>query len=199
MHSATKRKVREAEKRIERLHYKFISDYVKSLHKDAFDKAEELYGEIRQKYPQGVKDLTKTVEFMKAVTPDRAIPRYYMCRKTLEASTEMVLQIPLIQPSQLTRSTAPLPAEVSQPPAAAAEVSQPPAAAAEVSQPPAAVEALQPVLEEVYQELLKELQKDPDLMRIMDDLPLDVLNDDDMFDAIMPDDITPLEKELWFC
>ena len=214
--------MRDAEKRTERLHYKFINEYVKALHRDTFDKAEDLYLKIRQLYPPGVKDLTKTVEFIKVVTPNKRIPRYYMSRKTVEPNREMVLQIPLISVPELARFTAPPPPEVFQPPlpaAAAAEVIQPPsgaaaeviqpiaAAAAEVIQPPsgAAAEVIQPIPEEVYQELLKELQKDPDLMRILGDLPLSTLpNDDDddvfthMFDDIMPNNITPLEEELLF-
>ena len=191
--------MRDAEKRTERLHYKFINEYVKALHRDTFDKAEDLYLKIRQLYP-GVKDLTKTAEFVKVVTPNKRIPRYYMSRKTVEPNREMVLQIPLISAPELTRFTAPPPPpEVSQPP--------PPAAAAtEVIQPPsgAAAEVIQPIPEEVYQELLKELQKDPDLIRILDDLPLSTVpNDDDdvfthMFDDIMPNNITPLEEELLF-
>ena len=243
MYTAEKRRVREAEKRVERMHYKFITDYVKSLHNDTFVKAEELYRKIRRLYPHGVKDLTKTAEYMEVVTPDKAIPRYYASRKTVETNTEMemVLQIPLIPSHQTTRSTTPQAAEVLQPPAAevlqpqAAEVLQPPAAevlqppAAEVLQPPAAevlqppaAEVLQPLPEETYEKLLEELRKDPELMRILNDLPLDVpptasqplqscdvpnqelSNDDvftydnDMVDAIMPDDISPLEKELYF-
>ena len=214
MYTANKRRVREAEKRVERLHYKFINDYVKCLHKDTFDKAEELYRKIRQLYPHNVKDLTKTVEFMKVTTPDKAIPRYYACRKTTGTTEmEMVLRIPLITAPPAAEVLQPPTAEVSQPPAAevlqppTAEVSQPPAAevlqppTAEVLQPPTA-EVLQPLPEEAYEELLKELQKNPHLMRILDDLTHDLPHDDvfthdnDIFDAIMPDDISPLEKEL---
>ena len=223
MYTVTKRKVREAEKRTERLHYKFINEYVKALHRDTFDKAEGLYLKIRQLYPQSVKDITKTSEFMEVVTPNKRIPRYYMSRKTVEPNREMLLQIPLISAPELTRFTAPAAAaaaaevcqppsgaaaEVCQPPSgAAAEVCQPPSgAAAEVCQPPlgAAAEVIQPIPEEVYQELLKELQKDSDLMRILDDIPLSTVpNDDDdvfthMFDDIMPNNITPLEEELLF-
>ena len=102
MYTTTKRRAREAEKRIERHHYKFISDYVNVLHNDIYKKAEELYQCIRQKYPDGVKDLTKTFEYMNTVTPHKQVPRYYMSRKTKEESTNekrMVLEIPLLPPS----------------------------------------------------------------------------------------------------
>ena len=230
MSGNAKRRAREAEKRVERLHYKFITEYVKCLHKDTFDKAEELYRKTRQLYPHGVKDLTKTAEFMNVVTPDKAIPRYYVYRKTNETNTEMemVLEIPLIPLPQATGSTAAQSSPAAPP---AAEVLQPQSSPAV---PPAA-EVLLPLLlpEEAYEELLNELQKDPDLMQILNDLPIDVpptasqplqscdvpnqeLSNDlphddidvfthdndsmynDMWDGIMPDDITPLEKELWF-
>ena len=213
MSSNTKRRAREAEKRVERLHFKFITEYVKCLHGDIYDKAEGLYNNTRQQYPDGVKDLTKTVEFMHAVTPNKAIPRYYTHRKGNETHTEknnmqeMVLNIPLI-PLSKTRSMSVV-------------VSSPPA----VSQP-------LPLSDEVYQELLNELQQDPDLLQILNDFPIDdmdvssqqhdpdplqILNDfpiddmdvssyndmddslyNDIWDAIIPDDVTPLEKELQF-
>ena len=195
MYTATKRRLREAEKRVERLHYKFITEYMKSLHKDIFDKAEELYKNTRLLYPDGVKDLTKTIEFMQTVTPNKTIPRYYACRKTNEThirasnGREMVLEIPLMPQSETT---------------------SPPVAAP----PPPAVS--QPLLlpADVYEELLQDLQKDPDLRQILNDFPLDdmqelsndlphddmqeLLNDfplDDMVE-LSNDYITPLEKEL---
>ena len=201
MYTAAKRRVREAEKRVERLHFKFINDYVKNLHHNIYKDAENLYNTIRQKYPDGVKDLTKTVEFMEVATPDKTVPRYYMSRKTTETTTEMemVLTIPLIQhdgkntktqavTSPPTASfpqdvasppTASFPQDVASPPTASfpQDVASPPTASfpQDVASPPTASfpqDVALPVLpEKVYQDLLQELQKDPDLMEILNNFP----------------------------
>ena len=246
MYTAGKRRVREAEKRLERLEFKFITEYVKSLHGDIYRKAKELYQNARQLYPN-VKDLTKTVEFMSTVTPHKVIPRYYTQRKANDteknSTREMVLEIPLLFPNKTTSTpvdTQPTQpseetyqsAEVSQPTLPSeetyqsAEVSQPTLPSeetyqsAEVSQPtlpseetyqPA--EVSQPTLlsQETYEELLKELQQDPDLMQILNDFSIDTPPDDmdvftynddddgmnnDIWPSIIPDMVTQLEKEL---
>ena len=214
MYTAAKRRVREAEKRVERLHYKFINEYVKNLHHNIYKDAENLYNTIRQKYPDGVKDLTKTVEFMEVATPDKTVPRYYMSRKTTETTTEMemVLRIPLIQhdgkntETQAVTSppTASFPQDVASPPPTASfprDVTSPPP----VAPPPSPQDVALPVLpEKVYQDLLQELQKDPDLMEILNDFPLDgefsgkdtTTDVNDIWESIMPDDMSLLEDEL---
>ena len=209
MYTSKKRKVREAEKRVERLHFRFISDYVKVLHSDIYKKAEELYQSIRQKYPDGVKDLTKTFEYMNTVTPNNQVPRYYMSRKTKEKSTtkRMVLEIPLFPSSDVSSPPPHVsspPPDVSLPPphvsSPSSDVSSPPP---HVSSPPPDV-SLPPLSEEVFLQLLKDLHQDPDLSKILDGFPLD---DDsmmdtttdlqpDVWDSIRPQDISPLEQEL---
>ena len=183
MYTAAKRRVREAEKRVERLHYKFINEYVKNLHHNIYKDAENLYNATRQKYPDGVKDLTKTVEFMAVATPDKTVPRYYMSRKTTGTTTEMemVLRIPLIQHDGKNTGTQ------------------------TVTSPPSPQDVALPVLpEKVYQDLLQELQKDSDLMEILNNFPLDdgvfgndtTMDVNDIWESIMPDDMSPLEDEL---
>ena len=175
MYTAAKRRVREAEKRVERLHYKFINDYVKNLHHNIYKDAENLYNTIRQKYPDGVKDLTKTVEYMEVVTPGKTVPRYYMSRKTTETTTEMemVLRIPLIQHDGKNTKTQDVafPQDVASPPPTASfpqDVASPPPTASFPQ------DVALPVLpEKVYQDLLQELQKDSDLMEILNNSPLD--------------------------
>ena len=184
MYTSEKRRVREAEKRVERVRYKFITEYVRCLHGDIYKKAEELYDSTRQKYPDGVKDMTKTVEFMQVTTPNKRIPRYYSSRKTERRGTaEMVLEIPLLD---LNKGTS-LP-----PPASSPQLPSSP--------PPASL----PLSEEVFQQLLQELQHDPDLSHILNEFDShmdvsqqdDLACNDDLWDVIMPDNLTPLEKEL---
>ena len=200
----TKRRAREAEKRDERLHYKFITEYVKCLHKDIHDKAEELFNSIRHQYPN-VKDLTKTVEYMNVVMPSKPIPRYYQCRRSdgtrsnTKSMSQMVLEIPLIPLNPNTSLSVAAPS----PPVASPPVASPPVAAAS---PPVAASLHLPLSDNVYQALLSELQQDPDLWRIINDFPIDdsSLEDNDMddflhndiWDAIIPDDVTPIESEL---
>ena len=225
MYTAEKRRVRDAEKRMERLHYKFISEYVKVLHGDIYEKAENLYQTTRQKYPR-VKDLTKTMEYVKAVTPHKPVPRYYMSRKT-NTEMEMVLQIPLLSNTAVA-SRQPPAVSSPQPPAVAVSSPQPPAVAVSSPQPPAvsspqppavaspqppavsspqppAVSSLPlPLSDEVFKHLLQDLQQDPDLMNILDgfllndnDSMVDTTNlESDIWASIRPEENTPLEKEL---
>ena len=146
MWSSEKRRARELEKRNERLYYKFIYEYTKCLHPDVYTEATNMYRNIRELYPKQVKDITKTVEFM-AATKQENIPRYYYHRKTINPHSdtsntrEMVLEIPLMTPSEIPQS---------------------------ISQPPLLLE------QSVFEGLLKEIQNDPDLNRILNDFPGDV-------------------------
>ena len=235
---------------------------MRSLHSDLYDKADELYQNTRLLYPDGVKDLTKTVEFMVVTKPGKTIPRYYSNRKTNKApigtsnGREMVLEIPLMSQTEMTSPpvAAPSPTvplmsqmEMTSPPVAAPspttplmsqiETTSPPVAAPfptaplmsqmEMTSPPVAAPSpttplmsqmemtsppvvapsptavSQPLLLEqhVYEELLQDLQKDPDLSRILNDFPNDFPPDDTLglWNDFPPDDmmeLTPLEREL---
>ena len=204
--------MRDAEKREERLHFKFIVEYIKCLHKDTYNKAEELYKNIKHQYPT-VKDLTKTAEFMSVATPGKPIPRHYTSRKSNQTQssmpqTEMVLEIPLMALGQNTS----LPVAASPPasPPVSPPVSLPvlppvsPPVSLPVSLPP--VDASPPLLlsKDVYHNLLAELQQDPNLFQILNDYTLGdsshedttIDMDDDIWDSIISDDVTPLEDEL---
>ena len=181
MWTAEKRRVRELEKRNERLYYKFIYEYTKCLHPDVYTQANNMYRNIRELYPNQVKDITKTVEFMTATKPGHSIPRYYYHRKTINPHSgtsnareinphsgtsnarEMVLQIPLMTPSEIPLASIQVPPD---PPAHVVTPSAP-SPTAHVSQPPLLLEP------HVYEELLKEIQNDPDLNRILSDFPGD--------------------------
>ena len=126
MPNNTKRKIRDAEMRKERLHFKFITNYVRNLHGDVFIEAQELYEHVKRKNPR-VRDLTKTKEFMSVVMPSAKIPRYYENRRLVcdaqvhRDMSRMVLNIPLVQ----LHSNAPLPPTVPSPPLPPTVPSQP--------------------------------------------------------------------------
>ena len=109
-------KGREAKRNDERLHYKFIVKYFENLHKDLFTKATNLHEEVKKSNP-GVRDLTKTAEFMTAVTPNICVPPYYYRRhlraniKRVQMDSRMVLEIPLNKGKKQTakKETAPSP------------------------------------------------------------------------------------------
>ena len=205
---------REARRNEERLHYKFIYKYFEHLHPDLFMKAEDLYYEAKEKNPQ-VKDLTKTEHFMTTVTPSIPVPRYYNNRNlkrknhtTQEVnSPQMVLEIQLQSPSTLL-STAPVPpsststepvpepSTVPVPPSLTSTEPVPEPSTVPVPPPLASTEpdsapSHQALLipENVYKDLLFELQKDPQLQQILNDFTRgDELNDDgDMFDMVWND------------
>ena len=107
---------------------------------------------------------------------------------------QMALHIPLLklQPSDVTSQPSPaVPVPVSQP-SPPVPVSQP--------SPPVSVSQPSPLLlsPDVYQDLLNELQHDPELRQIMNDFPDDdeSMNDFVWDDIYMPDDISPLEIEI---
>ena len=192
MYTLAKRRVREAERRMERVEFKFITEYVKALHGDIYEKAKELYENTRQKYPDGVKDLTKTYEFMSVATPGKHVPRYYMSRRTKETtimSKQMVLEIPLMLPQAVAVSSPRT--TVSSPP----QASPHPLPPTTLSSP----HPVPPLSEEVYYELLQDIQHDPDLARILNDFPLhdeDECMRDNIWDSIQTQEISPLEQEL---
>ena len=185
MSGGTKRKVRDAEKRQERLHWMFIVNYVKGLHSKVYTEAEEFYQKVKSRNPR-VKDLTKTAEFMGTVMPGAAIPRHYTSKKrshliSPQPQTEMVLNIPLL-PQSITQ---PLLSRVS------------------TSPPPEVSTSSFELSPEVYEELLNQLKSDPELWKILNNFPFEENTDDinnlvaeDMGDTFRADDLTPLELEL---
>ena len=237
MYTRDKRNTRQTQTTAERLYYKFIAGYVEGRHKEIHKECVALYEQAKHENP-GVKDLTKTVTYMRTVHPGVEIPRYYNSRKiksslltqTEETRTthEMVLNIPLLPPQALTASSPPQP-EVStvstqslppQPEVSTVSTqSLPPQP--EVStvstqslppQPEVSTVSTQsspevstlPVLSpEIYQSLLDELRRDPELWKCLNDFPIEDDADDmnqfileDMQDVLFDDGLTPLEIEL---
>ena len=171
MWASEKRRARELEKRNERLYYKFVYEYTKCLHPNVYVEAVDMYRKIRELYPTNVKDITKTVEFLAATKPEQSIPRYYYARKTIKPHNdrEMVLEIPLLTPDEMPLAMPPVAAPEA--PVAAPEAQCPTTTTTttHVQQPP-------PLLLEshIYDELLKEIQNDPQLNQILSDFTSDV-------------------------
>ena len=192
---------REALRNDERLYYKFIVKYIEGLHGDLFTKADDFFKDTRQRNPY-VRDLTKTVQFMTEVTPNKPIPRHYKYRQP-RVDKPIPLLIPLLklQPTDVTSQPSPaVPVPVSQP-SPPVPVSQPsPPVPVSQPSPPVSVSQPSPLLlqPDVYQDLLNEIQRDPELRQIMNDFPDDdeSMNDLVWDDIYIPDDISPLEIEI---
>ena len=224
MSGITKRSVREAKKRQERLQWMFITKYIEGVHRNVYTEAQEFYQKVKSTNPE-IKDLTKTAEFMRKVTPNVVIPRHYISRRRshiihLQPQTEMVLNIQLLPPSGVSTSlpsgvSTSLPSEVSTLPPPEVSTLPPPEVSTlpppEVSTlPPPEVSTLPPpevstpLAPEVYEELLNELKSDPNLWNILNTFPLEENTDginnlvaEDMGGiCFLANDITPLEQEL---
>ena len=204
-----KRSVREAEKRSERVYFKFISSYVKHVHSDIYEEADSLHKTIRGKYPASVKDLTKTREFMDVVAPNKKVPRYYIRRGKKQGDIlDAVLEIPLL-PSSTPQTSSP-PQTSSQPqhvdvasPQTSSQPQHVDVASPQTSSPPQTSSQSQTLLPEaIYKQLLEELQHDPELMDILNNFPTTTMQDNDdsllqdIWEDIGPEHITPLEFEI---
>ena len=230
---------REAHRNRQRLEYKFIIEYVRNIHKDIYDDANSFYKTVKENNP-GVRDLTKTVEFMGRVKPHEYIPRYYYTRKgrtttTARKQTELTMSLniplmmttpavplplaeeplPLAQPSPVTVPPAeePLPlaqpspvtvppAEEPLPLAQPSPVTVPPAEEPLPLAPPSPVIVLTPadplplavpsedlkLPEEQYQQLIQELNQDPDLNMLFNNF--DIPSDDEGMNPQVWNDIS---------
>ena len=197
-----KRRLRDGKRTIEHLRNKFIAKYVEGMYGDIYVEAQELYEDVKRKNP-GRKDLTKTVEFMTAVTPDTPIPAYYFARerkcsqKTHETTRttttpRMVLNIPLMSlPSNHLISPISTSSGVEEQPhiSTSSDVGeQPPSpphisTSSDVGEQPPHISTSSDVGEHtlqleipapVYTELLEDLRKDPDLWQILNDFNTDI-------------------------
>ena len=221
MYTKDKRRSRDVERTAERLHYKFLANYVEAIHKEIHEEALALFRQAKRENP-GVKDLTKTDTYMKRAHPGEPIPRHYTSRKRRRSSlaqpqgctAQMVLNIPLLPPRPITCSSPP---EVSTspppPPEVSTQSSQPEVTTSppEVSMQPE-VSTLPVLSPEIYQDLLAELRSDPELWKCLNDFPFEDnamddfvaedagdMNDfvvEDMGDIVWPDELTPLEIEV---
>ena len=207
---------REARRNDERLYFKFIVKYFEELHPDLFAKATNLHKETKKLNPN-VKDLTKTASFMTVVTPNIPVPRYYYNRllktdiaQQLQSGPRMVLQIPLQTQQPSPSVTAHTPSQPSQPapllmsdPSVTAHTPSQPSQSAPLlmsdpsvtahtpSQPSQPAPLLLP--EKVYNQILSEIQGDPDMAQIFNDFNL--ANDDDDMNAQPAPQQTPNDDD----
>ena len=199
MSYGTKRSVREAEMRNERAYFKFIHDYVRDVQPDLYSQASNLHRTIRELYSNGVKDLTKTPEFMAETRPGAPIPRHFYRKNKITNPTnnnnkmEMVLKIHLLPQGETAPSPTTTPSVVAPSPTTPSVVAPSPTtpvAAPPPTQCPMDVTPLPPMEQHAYEELLKDLQCDPDMYQILNDFPDDFTWDVDIQGP------TPLEQEL---
>ena len=228
MSTKSKRRSRGALRTEERLHYKFITKYVEELHGDVFTQAQELFEDTKRKNPS-VKDLTKTVEFITKVSPNKTVPRYYKNRQSrtmLDVSKpQMVLNIPLFtMPSQPLPPLPPVPPQSLPSPLTPTAPPLPPVPPQSLPSPltptppvppqslPSPLTPTAPPLPllppDVYQNLLAELERDPELWKIMNDFPMSDEGMDDfpmsdegmdepvVNDIFLDDGVSPLEVEV---
>ena len=210
MSGIIKRSVREAKQRQERYQWMFIAKYIEGVHRNVYTEAHEFYHKVKAVNP-GVKNLTKTIEFMEKVTPDAVIPRYYTERRRRrsrllhkEVQTEMVLNIQMLPPPKVSASSQPEVSTSQQP-----EVSTSQQPEVSTSQQPEVSTSQQPMVStplspEVYEEFLNDLRKDSDLWNILNNFPVEddteginkVVVEDMGTDMFLANNITPLEQSI---
>ena len=170
---------RESIRNTERLHYKFIVKYIEGLYPEIHQKAEKLFQQTRKLNPN-VSDLTKTAIFIKTVTPDLPVPKYYYKRK---GQQQMVLKIQMLDNEQLS-SAMPQPQTQIVPEHTVPIETMPQPQTQIVPEqiiPPEHTpdESLcqHPFLiaPEIYNEILLEIQRDPEMAQIFDTI---TTNDD---------------------
>ena len=197
---------REASRNRERLEYKFITEYVRNIHKDIYDQAYSFYKTVKENNLQ-VHDLTKTVEFMERAKPNECIPRYYHNRRgrtTARKQTElsMTLNIPLMtiptvpSPVAVPPTEEPLPLTVPPveplplavpPTEEPLPLTVPPVEPLPLTVPP--VEPLPLLEEETFQQLMQEINQDPDLHAVFNNIQSPESDDEGMNPQVW-DDLT---------
>ena len=203
-----KRRDSDAKRTTERNKAKFISMYTQAVYGDIYQEAQQLYETIKQKNP-GTKDLTKTIDFIQNVTPERTVPRYYFTRgskqqKLHKNNTRMVLNIPLMETTQVSKvmSTMTTTGDALEDRDMVASAPGDGQEEMSASQPaPEQEDTHLDIPDRVYEELLQELRQDPDLYSIFNNFnPQDHYTEnqqsDDMSDAFVTDEISPIEIEL---
>ena len=129
---------------------RFISGYVKQKYPEAYMEAEEFYSKIDRIYPNK-RDLCKTIEFLRITTGIKNINEYYhrnrlpKVRRKNHTVDNMVLEIPLLSHNTLTSNRT-------------EEVN------VHVNESPLVLP------DGLYEDLVPEIRKDPDLHAIFNDM-----------------------------
>ena len=184
---------------------RFISAYIEAKFPEAYNEAIKTYEKVDAVYTNK-RDLTKTVEFVYLTTGVTSLTQYYQKKKAERVKKQlekeapikdnMILEIPLFGTKDCIQQ--------------------------QQQQQQETNEAALIIPDEVYQNLLEELRKDPDLYSILNDMDMpcddsidsageqpgesnldaqcvDIfseLNQDPVLQAILSDQQTPLEREL---
>ena len=201
----------------------FIAAYTEALHPDIYNKADKMYEELKELYP-GKRDVRKTPQFLSLTTGTKSINSYYykkkMSKKTRQEKFDnMVLTIPLekythpqstsINPNETSASTLELtsinPDETNPPTVVLTSINPDETNLSTVvltstnpdeTNAPAGELTSGIMSDHIYNDLLAELAKDPDLTKIFNDFD-DILKEDDIIiDYQDMDEQTPLEWEL---
>ena len=184
----------------------FIEEYTKKLHPDVYNKASQMYDELKEMYPDK-RDVRKTPHFLTITTGTKSMNSYYYKKKMLkkkmgEKLDTMVLEIPLTRidnpaTQQLTSNndnpaTQQLTSNNDNP-------EETNSSTLELANP--STRELMP--EHIYNHIVSELANDPELTKIMNDfenMGEDDFENMDLDDIIIDyqnfDEQTPLEWEL---
>ena len=197
----------------------FIAEYTQTLHPDIYNKADQMYEELKELHPDK-RDIRKTPQFLSLTTGTKSLNSYYYKKKMLkktrfEKLDTMVLEIPLTSinnpdetnpstleltsinnpdetnPSTLELTTINNPDETNASTLELTSINNP-----DETNPSTGELTTSDIMpDHIYKHLLSELTKDPDLTKILNDF--ESLEEDDIIvDYQNIDEPTPLEWEL---
>ena len=208
-------------------HDRFIASYLKAKHPQVYGEADEFFTQLNKLYPDK-RDLRKTVEFLHATTGITNFSEYYYRNKISKRvekkhiADNMLLEIPLLSQGTSTNNEneeenthpneSPSPLVISE--EVNTHVSESPLVISEkvnthVSESPLVIS------DHLYEDLIRELRKDPDLHAIFKDIgDVDISQQDQPVAETIPnvenliqelcqdpdlnmDEPTPLEWELY--
>ena len=234
MNLLEKRRSRQAQRTAERHYFKFIASYVKSAHKEIYDEAQTMYTHakaenpgvkdltktayyIRRVHPDAAVPRYYINRKLKSSTPTQECRRMVLNIQLMSPQTRGSLlpataTLPLLEAESTSQppeaESTPLPPEAESTPLPESTSQQPEAESTPLpestSQPPEAESTPLLLPLETYQSLLADLQKDPELERILNNFPFDHNMDGgedsmDPFvvnDMLWPDEFTPLEVDV---
>ena len=204
-------------------HDRFISTYLKAKHPDVYSEADGLYTELNKLYPDK-RDLRKTIEFLHITSGIKNINEYYY-RNRVSKKTEknhitdnMLLEIPLLNQNSLTNNQNESPTVIPQEINVHTDESPtviPQEINVHTDESPMVIpqeinvhtdESPMVIPDKIYEDLLLELRKDPDLHAIFNDfdlseedqaIPETVPELENIDDILNIDEQTPLEWELY--
>ena len=197
----------------------FIAGYTQALHPDIYNKADQMYEELKELHPDK-RDIRKTPQFLSLTTGTKSLNSYYYKKKIFKKTRQekldtMVLEIPLTRinnpdetnPSTLELTSINNPDETNPSTLELTSINNPDETNAstleltsinnpdETNPSTGELTTSDIMPDHIYKHLLSELTKDPDLTKILNDF--ESLEEDDIIvDYQNIDEPTPLEWEL---